>query len=202
MSRLEYLLSLINLQSATRPPSIGGTGERWRREDALAELSYALSGEDRIPVICAILRHAPELAGQQERHDVRVRLCDHLLVFAHTLRRPVAPDRLPEMLHRIAVAAVVELVDWEPCRTCHGKGRVSEQRQGVGLIDITCPDCRGARRLPWSDRRRARALHLSLSTAQNRWLDLYDFGVSRLESWASEGVSAIRASLTKPRNGH
>lgn len=193
MSRLEYLLSLINLQSATRPPSIGhATGSRWTREDALAELSYAMKGPDRIPVICALLRHSPDLAGPQERSEVRIRLCDHLLVFAHTLRRPVPSERLPDMLHKVAVASMVELVEWEPCRTCHGKGRISEVREGEGVVEVTCPKCHGSRRVAWSDRRRARALNLSLSVAQNRWLDLCDFAVSRLEGWAAEGVTAIR----------
>lgn len=195
MSRLEYLLSLINLQSATRPPSIGHTtGSRWTREDALAELTYALRGESRVPVICALLRHAPELAGQQERSEVRMKLCDHLLVYAHTLRRPVSADRLADMLHRIAVVAMVELVEWQPCAHCHGKGRVSQQQEGEGIVEVICPRCHGARRLPWSDRKRSRALNLSLSTAQNRWLELLEFAVSRLEGWAAEGVTAIRSA--------
>lgn len=193
MSRLEYLLSLINLQSATRPPSIGhATGSTWRREDALAELSYALNSRDRIPVICALLRHAPDLAGEQERHEVRLRLCDHLLVYAHTLRRPVESEALAKMVHRVAVVALVELVEWEPCRHCHGKGRVSRMVEGEGVIDIQCPECLGAKRLPWSDRKRARSLGMSLSVAQNRWLDMIDFAVSQLEGWANEGVTAIR----------
>jgi hypothetical protein len=201
MSRLEYLLSLINLQSSTRPPvEVATTVARWTRQDALAELSYLLQGRERYPVLCALLRHAPELVSDAERSELRKRLCDELVIYAHTLRRPVSSDRLPEMLHKIAVCCVVELVEWEPCRTCHGKGRVSVMKDdGAGVVEEICPKCKGARRLPWSDRRRARALGLSLSTAQNRWLDLLEFGISRLEGWANEGVSAIQHDMLRRR---
>lgn len=194
--RLEMLLAFISQPSATRAPveSPSTAPMRMTRPDALAEISYAANGDHRTEVLCALLRKRPEFVTESERSEIRKRLANNLILYALALRRPFAQERLAQTVHTIARACLVEHIEWEPCRTCNGKGRVSVLRDdGTGVVDEACPRCKAIGWVHWSDRKRARALGLSLSTAQNRWLELYDFGISQLHGWMAEGIAHMNS---------
>jgi len=194
-SRLEWLLGFLGLPSTCHAPveSRSTAPGKMDIQTALGELSYVLNSEDRLPVISALLEYRPELVSEDERTELRIELSTRLIPLALTLRQPFDQDRLPEILRTIARACIIEHVDWEPCACCKGKGQVKVMADdGRGVIDQRCPKCSGATRLKWSDRKRSRQLRLSLSTAQHRWLELYDWGVKILQAMRNDGLRAIR----------
>jgi len=40
-------------------------------------------------------------------------------------------------------AADTERAAWSPCSTCWGQRRIYEDRNGEGLVPLTCPTCLG-----------------------------------------------------------
>lgn len=189
---LQQILCLIGLQSTTRPPvEVASTGPRITRQDAVAMLSFAAHRQNRIPVLAALMRWAPDLVSDSEQGEVRRALMDHLAVYALT-QRPRLPDaKLPADVRRAAHTAMAEHSQWTPCGTCNGSGTVYT-KAAAGVAPVTCPACNGARYIAWSDRGRARFMGLSLATAQHCRLDLVKHGVALLASWQSEGETAIR----------
>lgn len=195
-TRLEYLLCLIGIQSTTRQPveSPSTAPLRLTRQDALAELSYALQGPHRLRVAAALLRWSPELLSSGQLEELRVAVRDAVLVYGLTLRPRLPDSRLPKAVLQATHCAMHEHAEWEPCRTCKGKGKVQRMSDhaGEGLIDVKCPDCEGIGWRGWSTLRRARVMGVPWNTAARMRVDMAKFGAALLHSWCEEGVTVIR----------
>jgi hypothetical protein len=205
-SRLEYLLCLIGTQSTTRQPveSPCTAPMRLTRQDALAELSYALQGPSRMEVAAALLRWSPDLLSSGQFEMLRGAVRDAVLLYGLTMRPRLSDAKMPKAVLQATHCAIQEHAEWEPCRTCKGKGKVQEMSKtpGVGLVSVQCPSCNGAGYKGWSTLHRARVMGLPWTTAARSRAEMARYGAALLDGWSATGVDAVRRmGLAKRKTG-
>lgn len=196
--RLEWLLSLIGLQSATRVPvEVASTApQRMSRQDAIAELSYALQGPWRLQVSAALLRWAPDMLSSGDIEKLRATLRDHVLLYALTQPSRLPDSKLPQAVVAVTTCAMREWCEWRPCSTCNGKGKVQEMRESEGVVEVQCPRCEGTGWRGWSTLKRARVMGIPWTTAARSRVQMCDYAAAQLNAWAVEGVEAVRRMAT------
>lgn len=194
-TRLEYLLSLVSPKSVMpmAPGHVPGTTKPVVEGlEALAELSFACHGKQRLPVISALLRWAPDRLTRDDWKELKARLTDHLIVYALTQQPRLSDKKLPKAVMRAAYCAMNEHMDYSPCPLCNGKRRIMQRSEaGTGVTDVRCPRCHGAGSLSWTKDRRAQFLGIPRRTAYHCRLELVNAGVSLLANWELEGMDAV-----------
>ena len=187
--RLEYLLYLCGLPSSSKPPvEIASTGPRMNKQDALAEISFALQGDQGTQVASALLRWRPELLSDEQRMRLYASLRDKVLLYGLTTRPRLTDEDMPIGVIQSARCAMHEHASWKPCDTCKGKGKVPQLIEKQGVDYVRCPDCLGAGHKPWTEKAREKVMGCAEDSPM---LAMAAFGAAMLHAWSAEGVSAV-----------